>query len=434
MFNYIKKFLIIPVILSMCLSLFNINNIKAETTSNEIAKVTDKSEEWINQNLAVSLLYPEVKVPSNPIAERNINSAIKEYIDKVKAAADDIQKMVDGKKNSISTQYYCTTDYVVTHNKNNLLSIVIIYDDYTGGAHEIEINEPLNFDLTTGKQLSIKDLFKEEKVEQAVNLINKTVSTGFENSNDAIFKFESINDDVKFYLADTYMKVYFNPYEYTPYSAGTPTFKIPYTVVSDMLKYEDLKNTNFRYNDEDIVYLLERDSENLNGIAYVPQMFGFNMDKATPEISMLYTAAKYIDDNIYSYYITPDELETFIYHVYGRKINAYDIIKGVSDKSYEMDNLQCKNGLYTFSSKRPTNFLTPTLEKTVDNNNATTDAYGLIDEYSQNGDVKNTYGFKLTFMKSSNSCFGYNILNYNIEQLDYSDMVSEKIDNMFKEK
>ncbi len=431
-----KRILVIPVILFICFNLLNFKTVNAQSNSesNQIAKIKDVSEEQINQYFVMSLIYPKVELQNNEVAQRNINNSIKEYIDKVKAGAEDIQKLVDKNKNSINRQYYCTTSYVVTLNENNLLSFVIVYNDYTGGANTTEINEPFNFDLTTGKRILIKDLFKEDKLEETINLINKNISTGFENSSNTIFKFESIDENVKFYMADTYLKLYFNAYEYTPYSEGTPTFKMPYTIFSDSLKYEQLKNTNYRYNDGDIVYLLQQKAKEADTMPYILQQYGFDMDKNFPEISMMYTAAKYINDNMYSYYITSDELETFIYHVYGRKLNAYDIIKDSNDKSYEFDLLQCKNGVYKFSSTRPTNYLIPSLEKKATNKNANTDAYGIVNEYSKDGNIKNTYGYKLTFMKSFNSSLGYNILNYNVRLLDYGDMVSEKIESMLNEK
>lgn len=428
-----KKLLIIPMILSVCLNLFGFKVTKAQTI-NQTAQIKDKSEEQTNQYFTINLIYPEIELPNNEAAQTNINNSIKEYIDKVKAASEDIQKIVDKNKDSITHQYYCNTDYIVTYNENNLLSIIIVYNDYTGGAHGTEIDEPFNFDLTTGKRITIKNLFKDDKQDEAISLINKNISTGFENSANVIFKFESIDEDVKFYLADTYLKIYFDTYKYTPYSEGIPTFKMPYTIFSDSLKYEQLKNTNYRYNDGDILYLLKESSKKSNIIPYILQQYGFNMDKNSSEISMMYTAAKYINDNMYNYYITSDELETFIYHVYGKKLNAYDILKNPNDKSYEFDTLQYTNGVYKFSSTRPANFLVPSIEKISTNNDSTKSAYGLVNEYNKDGSIKDTYGFKLTFMKSFNSSLGFNILNYNLEKLNYGDMISEKVESILNEK
>lgn len=433
MYRFLKKISATVFIITF---IFNISIVsfagEAKTNENNVI-VEQKLEEWGSDFLEVSLSYPDIKIPDNPVAEKFVNDTLNEYMDRARAAAKDIESKAKKDKDVMISPYHCVTDYVVTYNKNNLFSVTMIYGDFTGGANWMSANESFNFDLSSPKRLSIVDMFKDGTSENMMELIDKNILDGFENSKKLIYKFENIDRDTKFYLNDTYIEIYFDLYQYTPYSEGFPSFKLPYTMFGNNLKYDFLNNTNFRYNDEDIVTILEEKSSYEEKVPYMLSEKGFDIKDSNSEDAMIYTAAKFIDDNFYRYYITSDEIETFIYHVYGRKIDSQEIFKDIDTELFKPLNLKLKNGVYYFSALAENGYWEVEKVKEVSNGKGAFDIYGIMAKINDYDEIEDMYGFKFTYSNSANSALKYNINNYICRKLDYENMVVNEIDKIILE-
>jgi hypothetical protein len=127
-------------------------------------------------------------------------------------------------------QYNATSTYKAAYNQNGLLSITVDYYQFTGGAHGATERKPYNYDLETGKELSLQDLFK-----AGVNykeILNREIAAQIKANPEGDYftqpemGFETIDDDQPFYLTDGGLVVYFAQYEIAPYVAGIPEFKI----------------------------------------------------------------------------------------------------------------------------------------------------------------------------------------------------------------
>lgn len=124
--------------------------------------------------------------------------------------------------------YAANTNYKVHNLNSKFLSLTIVYHAYTGGAHGNYNVTPYNYDLTTGKEVSLKNLFKEGfDYKKIINTEIKKQITALNKDNYSIQGFESISEKQPFYIEGDNLVIYFQPYEIAPYAMGTPKFKIP---------------------------------------------------------------------------------------------------------------------------------------------------------------------------------------------------------------
>lgn len=153
--------------------------------------------------------------------------------------ADEVEKAIasgnTGSPNKCETYF----DYRLKYNQNGLLSVVFMNYQYTGGAHGLTVQSSHTFNLKTGEEYKLKDLFKSDTdyvlfINDTVrNEINERVKEGslYENTS-----FKTIKEDQDFYLSDDAVVVYFQQYEYWPYAAGIQEFPVEFSALKDMLK------------------------------------------------------------------------------------------------------------------------------------------------------------------------------------------------------
>lgn len=131
--------------------------------------------------------------------------------------------------------YEIILDYKVTYQN---YSVVSLYTDeyiFSGGAHGNTKREAQNWNLQTGRQIILKELFPNNPyyiidiLKEINNQIAKQIEAGenqyFDNYCGLVqenFRFEN------FYMVKEGVTIFFNQYEIAPYSSGIPTFKINY--------------------------------------------------------------------------------------------------------------------------------------------------------------------------------------------------------------
>lgn len=144
-------------------------------------------------------------------------------------------------KKKINYQVY--SDYDITFNKNQILSLKLnLYADE--GVNSIVYNDlySYNIDLLTGKQLLLKDIFREgvdymKLINDYINYTIKQDPTSYYP--DAVVE---IPEDQAFYLTDTGIYVYFAIDEVSPKEAGIAKFFIEFS------KFESYINPRFYCN------------------------------------------------------------------------------------------------------------------------------------------------------------------------------------------
>ena len=132
--------------------------------------------------------------------------------------------------------------YEVTYNKNGYLCIIQSGYIYTGGAHGMPYRIAHTFDLNTGKEVLLKDVFqlteKEMtlKIARAFNKMFKadTESTYWDDALKTVKK--TANFSSPFYLTDKGVCFYYSPYDLACYARGFVETTLHYSSNKDILK------------------------------------------------------------------------------------------------------------------------------------------------------------------------------------------------------
>ncbi|WP_163195672.1 DUF3298 and DUF4163 domain-containing protein [Clostridium thermarum] len=213
------------------LASININNI--EKTEEVKVQVTEKVIKEDTEALLVDIKLPVISGLTNKDIEKNLNSKFETEAMKLKSSLEEEAKgaLQDSKDNNLEFhKYEVNTSYKVNYNRNDFLSITVVYYRYTGGAHGLSYMKGYNIDLKTGHNYSLSQCFdknfnyKEIIDEVVLNEMKANRELYFE---DVINDFKGIEKDHPFYIEEGNLVVYFAEYEIAPYAHGIPEFRVP---------------------------------------------------------------------------------------------------------------------------------------------------------------------------------------------------------------
>lgn len=187
---------------------FNTITIKTETVENTTSD-------------AVYLLhYPKVSGLGNAEVEKAINNVLVQHM---KTFNEKSIKQAKNRDGAIEHTYQYIQNYIVTYNRNGVLSIVVDQYGYTGGAHGGTDRTGFTFSLKDGKQLKMDDLLKTSSPTYRTAL-NKDLVQKLKTNDGYLSGFKALRTDPDFYVSEKGMEFFFQQYEYTAYAAGFPTF------------------------------------------------------------------------------------------------------------------------------------------------------------------------------------------------------------------
>jgi hypothetical protein len=188
---------------------------------NEIKK------EQVNVFLPVFKNFKNVDKLNQKIEEISYNS--KEYFD---------EALVYETPEEYSERYFYYSNYEIFLNNEKFLSVRIDNIFYTGGAHPNTLSYAINFDKKEGKFISLEELFL---VSDYINVLEDHI-INFILRNDIVVFLDNIEDlkldkDPEFLITEDCLIIFFQRYEYTPYSYGLFQIEIPYSEISDINKF-----------------------------------------------------------------------------------------------------------------------------------------------------------------------------------------------------
>lgn len=125
--------------------------------------------------------------------------------------------------------------YEIPLNKNGLISILFgIYTYVNKAAHGFTKYASLTMDLKTGKVYKLEDLFNPKFYWKPLldNLAKEYIK---ENNITLINEYNGISENQEFYLTENSLVIYYQVYEYTPYSDGLFKIEIPYEKIQNIL-------------------------------------------------------------------------------------------------------------------------------------------------------------------------------------------------------
>ncbi|WP_163193813.1 DUF3298 and DUF4163 domain-containing protein [Clostridium thermarum] len=222
---------------------------RMDSPNNPINVVT-KNIKTSNEKIKVELRIPIIQGSITPNILKHINSNfendIMEFNSQMEQAADENAQAAKAANKKIDP-YRISNIYAVTYNKNNIISVSLIYEQYINGR-SYYIRTTYNYDINTGKSLSVADLFKPGVNGKA--LINteivKELGTNPQNYfPGAIQSFKGIADDQPFYIDGQDLVLFFRFNEIAPVASEIPVIRIPLSRFGDSIKPQLLRGGSF---------------------------------------------------------------------------------------------------------------------------------------------------------------------------------------------
>ena len=205
---------------------------------NSNVKIVDKIYKSKNNYLDINVIVPQVTGISDKKQEDAINDKIikwtESWINEVKEIADEYFK----DKPTPLMPYQLYARYKLTNN-SDIISFYIDYYQFSGGAHGITNRIAYNVEKSTGNEIQLKDIFKDNY--NYKDVINKEINRQISKDPDRYFTgkdgFNGIADNQNFYIKNNTVVIYFGLYEIAPYASGISEFIISNNLFEGNLKY-----------------------------------------------------------------------------------------------------------------------------------------------------------------------------------------------------
>lgn len=183
-------------------------------------------EKKFKPNKDYLVYYPQIEGMRNKTAQQSVNQKLKE-LSQIKEINSDEQ-----------LDYSYTGDFSIEFFKKNLLVLEMnAYEYHFGAAHGMPTKIYAHVDLVSGKVYELKDLFKPgaDYVKVLSDIIGNQIKNDPQYSYVFPDTYKGIAADQPFYVSQDALHIYFAPYEIAPYAAGFPTFKIPFSQISNII-------------------------------------------------------------------------------------------------------------------------------------------------------------------------------------------------------
>ena len=205
---------------------------------NSKVKIVDKIYKSKNNYLDINVVVPQINGIGNKKQEDVVNDKIikwtENWINEVKQIADEYFK----DKTAPLMPYQLYARYKVTNN-SDIISFYIDYYQFSGGAHGITNRIAYNVEKSTGNEIQLKDIFKDNY--NYKDGINKEINRQISKDPDRYFTgkdgFNGIADNQNFYIKNNTVVIYFGLYEIAPYASGISEFIISNNLFEGNLKY-----------------------------------------------------------------------------------------------------------------------------------------------------------------------------------------------------
>ena len=183
-------------------------------------------------NLVVyNLNYPIIKSDNKKNIINNINKRIYEDIISFKAAIEDILDIIPIKNKCL---YYINTDYYISYNNNDIISIPIEFSQIDG-LYNISYINSYNYDINLEKEITLEDIFDPtidyinliaNKIENKIKKLSKDLSIDKYIMLLDYLKDIVLSDNPTFYIDNEGIIICFSSYELDQTIYDISTFKI----------------------------------------------------------------------------------------------------------------------------------------------------------------------------------------------------------------
>lgn len=302
--------------------------------------------------------HPELKAAVDEYFDgvvKVFNTGVEEMNEQAKQQNDEM----GDSENTMKYSENITID--IKRRDNKLLSFVL--NDYTfmGGAHGGGSYTGVNFDVATGKQITLDDLGDSEAIRQtSKQYILDTIANSSEQArgnlySDDIIDYKQVIEELfsngnqpEFYLDTVGITFIFQQYDIAPYAAGTISVTVPYS------QYEGINDRYTPLPDSNYAFQLSN--------AGLDSRIDFNGDGQLDTISVINTWDEEADKNYVVLRVNGEDLKNetgngswytgyFIHNDQGNfvllandgiSMDLYDVSKGIKAKSHMDTTLSVK--------------------------------------------------------------------------------------------
>ena len=168
------------------------------------------------------------------------------------------EKLLDGMKQVYFENYLSTNEGIyketmassfnwqslkflhILMNGSHILSFYIDHYAFTGGAHGLQTRQFTVVNLWTGKEVRLKDVFKENSETQLSSILNDKIHEKnhlptTQSLKDAGFFTDTIRPTDNFYISRQGIGFFYNQYDIAPYASGSIDVFIPFNELKDLL-------------------------------------------------------------------------------------------------------------------------------------------------------------------------------------------------------
>ena len=173
-----------------------------------------------NKNLICNIEYLTIQNTSNNNLITYINKTMREDILAFKQV--NIDNYLENKHNLL-----ILANYEITLNKNNLISIPIVFSESEKYSRLINYINTYNYDINKNKKIELRDIFKNKfnYTSYINNLIEKQIDTPF----------RGILQDQTFYITSDSLVICFSSYELDTLYSGIQEFEIKFKEIEENL-------------------------------------------------------------------------------------------------------------------------------------------------------------------------------------------------------
>ena len=241
--------IIILIIGILIISMCNFDEVKEAFELNIItttiqSKLINKDNKYIKADLKIPQLTMGNKSIENNLNKKFETDIMSFYNNSYKEAQSFFDDFPEAEN-----KFIVSSDYEVKKSNDDILSILIKYYKYSGGAHGIYEYVPYNIDLTSGNTFVLNDIFTQnsnyeqvinDEIKSQIKTLNK--EQGLPEDSTQLYALNKIKNNQKFYIKDDSIVIFFDLYEIAPYVAGVPEFIIKKELINTLLipKYKEI--------------------------------------------------------------------------------------------------------------------------------------------------------------------------------------------------
>lgn len=197
--------------------------------------IESKAIQKSGPNLEINLSIP---VLSGFDAAGTLNAEIQKRIDAAQKDTEEAAAVLE--RTPTETKAGLTSAYLYSRSEN-LVSLWIMLQNYSGGAHGLYWVEPYTFNPATGEIYHFSDLFRDGRASAALvteRIIKEIGNDPGRYFPSAIEGAKRYGDDLPYYINGNRLVVFFPLYEIAPYAAGISFFDFDAEELKSILKPE----------------------------------------------------------------------------------------------------------------------------------------------------------------------------------------------------